>query len=405
MNEQHLQLVKGSLPQKRQTPASSLRIEYSERDIETLYAERITDETVLPPMTPLFKIEGSPCFYRGELVADCGKAKSGKTTFLSVLMTAGIVGRCLCIERAIAKEGDQTTPPCGHRRLLHEDAIAYSGGERLRVLWIDTEQSQQSTQEIIRERIMPMMQEQDGKECTDLSSYLYAFNLRGMGYELRRRMVSVAVQTVKPDLCIIDGIKDLMTNINDADQATMIMEQLMDLAKAVNCSIVCVLHQNKSESDRNMRGSIGTELTNKAFEVYQCEFLERREMFKVTQTLSRKKRIKEAIGYRLNEKGLPESCELPPEQPRDDNGRWTKAESDLDSEELKALFNKAMEGRTQRPFNEVMAVALKKCNVPDVTTYYKYLKEAEELGIINKMTASDTNKQWIELTDEGMLPF
>ena len=394
MNEQNLQLVKGSLPQKRQTPASSLRIEYSVKDIETLYAERITPETQLPPMAPLFKIEGSPCFYRGELVADCGKAKSGKTTFLSVLMTAAIGGRCLVVERATKKEGDQTTPD-----------PSYSGGESLRVLWIDTEQSQQSTQEIIRERILPMMQENGNEKDVDLSSYLYAFNLRGMGYELRRRMVSVAVQTVKPDLCIIDGIKDLMTNINDADQATMIMEQLMDLAKAVNCCIVCVLHQNKSESDRNMRGSIGTELTNKAFEVYQCEFLERREMFKVTQTLSRKKRIKEAIGYRLNEKGLPESCELPPEQPRDDNGRWTKAECDLDSEELKALFNKAMEGRTQRPFNEVMAVALKKCEVPDVTTYYMYLKEALEQGIINKVTESDTNKQWIELTDEGMLPF
>ena len=397
MNEQHLQLVKGSLPQKRQAPASSLRIEYSEKDIETLYAERITPETQLPPMAPLFKMTESPCFYRGELVADCGKAKSGKTTFLSVLMTAAIVGKCLGIERATKKEGDQTTPPCGHP--------SYSGGERLRVLWIDTEQSQQSTQEIIRERIMPMMQEKDNEKDVDLSNYLYAFNLRGMGYELRRRMVTVAVQTVKPDLCIIDGIKDLMTNINDADQATMIMEQLMDLAKAVKCCIVCVLHQNKSESDRNMRGSIGTELTNKAFEVYQCEFLERRDMFKVTQTLSRKKRIKEAIGYRLNEKGLPESCELPPEQPRDDNGRWTKAECDLDSEELKALFNKAMEGRTQRPFNEVMAVALKKCEVPDVTTYYMYLKEALEQGVINKVTESDTNKQWIELTDEGMLPF
>ena len=397
MNEQNLQLVKGSLPQKRQAPASSLRIEYSEKDIETLYAERITPETQLPPMAPLFKMTESPCFYRGELVADCGKAKSGKTTFLSVLMTAAIVGKCFGIERATKKEGDQTTPPCGHP--------SYSGGERLRVLWIDTEQNQQSTQEIIRERIMPMMQEQGEDGCNDLSSYLYAFNLRGMGYELRRRMVSVAVQTVKPDLCIIDGIKDLMTNINDADQATMIMEQLMDLAKAVNCCIVCVLHQNKSESDRNMRGSIGTELTNKAFEVYQCEFLERREMFKVTQTLSRKKGIKEAIGYRLNEKGLPESCELPPEQPRDDNGRWTKADCDLDSEELKALFNKAMEGRTQRPFNEVMAVALKKCEVPDVSTYYMYLKEALEQGIINKVTESDTNKQWIELTDEGMLPF
>ena len=397
MNEQHLQLVKGSLPQKRQALASPIRIEYSARDIEILYAERITPETQLPPMQPLFKIAECPCFYRGELVADCGKAKSGKTTFLSLLMTAAVSGKCLSIERAKPKEDDQTTPPCGHP--------SDSGGERLRVLWIDTEQSQQSTQEIIRERIMPMMQEQGEEGRNDLSSYLYAFNLRGMGYELRRRMVSVAVQTVKPDLCIIDGIKDLMTNINDADQATMIMEQLMDLAKAEKCCIVCVLHQNKSEGDRNMRGSIGTELTNKAFEVYQCEFLERRDMFKVTQTLSRKKRIKDAIGYRLNEKGLPESCELPPEQPRDDNGRWTRAESDLDSEELKELFNKAMEGRTQRPFNEVMAIALKKCNVPDAPTYYRYLKEALELGIISKENRPGTNEPWIELTDEGMLPF
>ena len=57
-------------------------------------------------------------------------------------------------------------------------------------------------------------------------------------------------------------------------QATLIMEKLMALAKEKNCCIVCVLHQNKSEQDRNMRGSIGTELTNKAFEVFQCECID-----------------------------------------------------------------------------------------------------------------------------------
>ena len=388
MSEEGFELVKNSLSRNRRTANLVGQVTPTQQEIDELYVERITPETDLPPMQPLFRMFDVPCFYRGELVADCGKAKSGKTYFLSILMAACLKEKALALER-----------------ICHTDLADLTDLKPLRVLWIDTEQSQQSTQEIIRERILPMMQENGNEKDVDLSSYLYAFNLRGMGYELRRRMVSVAVQTVKPDLCIIDGIKDLMTNINDADQATMIMEQLMDLAKAVNCCIVCVLHQNKSESDRNMRGSIGTELTNKAFEVYQCEFLERREMFKVTQTLSRKKRIKEAIGYRLNEKGLPESCELPPEQPRDDNGRWTKADCDLDSEELKALFNKAMEGRTQRPFNEVMAVALKKCEVPDVSTYYMYLKEALEQGIINKVTESDTNKQWIELTDEGMLPF
>jgi hypothetical protein len=44
-------------------------------------------------------------------------------------------------------------------------------------------------------------------------------------------MVDVAIRSIKPDLCIIDGIKDLMTDINDAVQATLIMEKLMALAK------------------------------------------------------------------------------------------------------------------------------------------------------------------------------
>ena len=87
-------------------------------------------------------------------------------------------------------------------------------------------------------------------------------------------MVDEGIRTIRPDICIIDGIKDLMTDINDAVQATLIMEKLMALAKELNCCIVCVLHQNKSEQDRNMRGSIGTELTNKAFEVFQCETID-----------------------------------------------------------------------------------------------------------------------------------
>ena len=121
--------------------------------------------------------------------------------------------------------------------------------------------------------------------------------------------------------------------------------------------------------------------------------------------ITRQQELKTDLEIEENHVSSYREYELPKEQARDDNGRWTKEESDLDSEELKALFNKAMEGRTQRPFNEVMAVALKKCEVPDVTTYYMYLKEALEQGIINKVTESDTNKQWIELTDEGMLPF
>ena len=53
---------------------------------ETLDASRVTPKTSLSPMEHLFLMYGKPCFYRGELTADCGKAKSGKTNFLSILM-------------------------------------------------------------------------------------------------------------------------------------------------------------------------------------------------------------------------------------------------------------------------------------------------------------------------------
>ena len=348
----------------------------SMKDLDELQSGRITPETELPPMQPLFSIYGVPCFYRGELTADCGKAKSGKTTFLSILMAATIKRQTLALERLT--------------------------DEPLKVLWIDTEQSQQSTQEILKERIMPLA----GVDKLDDTQF-YAFNLRGAGFEKRGRMVDVAIRSINPDICIIDGVKDLMTDINDAVQATLIMEKLMELAKEMNCCIVCVLHQNKSEQDRNMRGSIGTELTNKAFEVFQCSILGDDETFKVEQTYSRKRKIKQNFYYTINKNGLPEACANYHEQPRDAQGRFMCMKENMDPDETKMQLKDivdAFEGRTQRRFNELMAVALKKCGVADAATYYAYLAKAEEAGYVRKMEHPETGDTWVELLD-NTLPF
>ena len=248
MNEESFKLVKDSLTRNRRTANLVGQVTPTQQEIDELYIERITPETDLPPMQPLFRMFDVPCFYRGELVADCGKAKSGKTYFVSILMAACLTQKALALER-----------------IVHTDLTDLTDLKPLRVLWIDTEQSQQSTQDILKDRVIPL-----AEKChtDDINNTFYAFNLRGLGFEKRGKMVNVAIRTIKPDICIIDGIKDLMTDINDAVQATRIMEQLMALAKEFNCSIVCVLHLNKSEQDRNMRGSIGTELTNKAFEVF-----------------------------------------------------------------------------------------------------------------------------------------
>ena len=58
--------------------------------IETLFENRITSETPLKKMEFLFELYKVPCFPRGELVAVAGKAKSGKTSFLSMLMGTGV---------------------------------------------------------------------------------------------------------------------------------------------------------------------------------------------------------------------------------------------------------------------------------------------------------------------------
>ena len=266
--------VREALPQRRELSDDELT------PIELLARYRVTPTTVLPPMETLFRAYDVPCFYRGELVAVCGKAKSGKTLFLSMIMACCLTNKVLALERIAA---DNEGP--------------------LRVLWLDTEQSQQSTQEIMLKRIIPLAGDVNGfDEC------FYSYNLRGLGYETRRELMEVAINTLHPDLVIIDGIKDLVTDINDAVQATQIMEQLMMLAQKNNCCIVNVLHQNKSEADHNMRGSIGTELTNKAFEVYRCEFIEDSETFKVTQCLSRRMRMKSKIFYQLENDGQVVDC-------------------------------------------------------------------------------------------------
>ena len=357
MNNVNFNLVRDSMSQPNQ-------------DVKDLLQERITPTTDLPPMQPLYEMFGVPCFYRGELVADCGKAKSGKTTFLSIIMAGALKEQLLALKRL--------------------------SDEPLKVLWIDTEQSQQSTQEIMKERIMPLAE----VESLDDTQF-YAFNLRGLGYEKRGKMVDLAISRIEPDICIIDGVKDLMTDINDATQATRIMENLMAQAKLHNCCIVCVLHQNKAEQDHNMRGSIGTELTNKAFEVFQCEMLGETDTFKVTHTYSRKKKMSRKLYYRLNDNGLPEEVTDYHEKPRDAKGRWTSTQTDVD---LQAVFGKAFEGKTQRPFKEVMAVALRKCGVVDRNAFYTYLQQAEDQGIVHKQVHTDTGETWIELTGNS-LPF
>ena len=352
--------------------------------VARLFENRITPESKVPEMDFLFRMFGTPCFPRGELVAVAGKAKSGKTFFLSLLMSKAILG------------------PPGQEGIF--PSLQRSGDTPLRILWYDTEQSQQTTKEILVGRILRMTgtsaQETDDKTATD--ERLYVFNVRTFSCEERLRMFEEAVAWLKPDLVILDGVRDLISDINDGREAQRMTELLMALAQNNDCCIVSVLHQNKSDSDRNLRGWIGTELTNKVFEVYSCEKL-RDRTFKVEQTHTRKHDIGRELYYRVNpETELPEAADRPAaDKPRDSQGRWVSVQPPTD---LRKLFITAMEGRRQRPYSEVMAVALKKCGVVDAKTYYAYFDAAEQQGIVRKEAHQESGMTWVEMIDNA-LPF
>ena len=225
----------------------------------------------------LFRLFHKPCFPRGELVALSGKAKSGKTFVSSILMALSYSSPVLSVERIEPKP--------------------------LHVLWYDTEQSEESTQDILVNRIMPMARLQH----TDSSPLFDVFNVRADGYTERLPMLEVAVRHYHPDLVILDGIRDLVADINDGVVAQDCIERLMHLASDERCCIVCVLHQNKSVEDRNLRGWIGTELKNKAFEVYECSKSSER-IFTWSQTDTRKYDILDTLKFAVGEDGIPYLC-------------------------------------------------------------------------------------------------
>ncbi len=248
-----------------------------EQRLQRLEERRITPQKELPPVEFLFRLHGKPCFARGELTGLSGKAKSGKTFVCSILMALCFRNEVLSVQRI-------------EPRNLH-------------VLWYDTEQSDESTQDILKNRILKMVNPQ----TSDISHQFDVFNVRREAVADRLPMLEAAVRYRRPDLVILDGIRDLVADINDGVAAQNVIERLMHLASECYCSIVCVLHQNKSAEDRNLRGWIGTELKNKAFEIYECAKSSER-IFTWSQTETRKYDITEGLSFAVNDDGIPYRC-------------------------------------------------------------------------------------------------
>ena len=252
--------------------------------------QRILPSSDIPPHDFLFTWHDMPCFARGELVAVTGKAKSGKTYLNSILMAAAGVPSAAHEELRVESVKCKVESFLGLRRMQ---------GSPLKVLWIGTEQSEDSTHEILRDRIGRLI----GKDPAE--DHYFVFNLRQINWQEREIMIESAIYVYEPDLVIFDGIRDVVGDINNYEEAQKIIGRLLAIASDRRTCIVCVLHQNKAIEDKTLRGALGTELQNKSFETYECAKDTETHVFTVRQIATRKYDLPNKQQFILTPEGLP----------------------------------------------------------------------------------------------------
>lgn len=334
----------------------------------------------------LFKLKGMKCFPRKDMTAISGGPKTGKTNWISVLLACAL------------KDGDD-------RKVLDLERVRE---EKLRVMWIDTEQSPQSTQSILKRRVCPMVLG-EGTEGTGEfpEDMLFVFNIRSAEVDQRYDLIAEGVGAYHPDIVIIDNIRDLIRDINDGEKAQELIEKLMHMATQQRCNVVCVLHQNRSNDNRGMRGWLGTEMMNKVFEVFVCRKVRQKQgvkpTFMVEQEMTRKYDIDEPLCYQMDDRGLPVAADMPNLQPRNERGQFAsygKAKVDTlnsayiiqqpDNAEtpwrwdLRKLFGTVMGSCATMGYQDLMRAVMDEAHIRQRNYYEKVFSMAEEERVVRK---------------------
>lgn len=127
-----------------------------------------------------------------------------------------------------------------------------------KILYVDTEQSRfhchNVLERILRLAGLPTTTDSENLDFICLREYSPAIRIGVIDYALRQRKGY--------GLVIIDGIRDLMLDINSTGESVEVINKMMEWSSKYDLHIHCVLHLNKG--DNNVRGHIGTEMSNKA---------------------------------------------------------------------------------------------------------------------------------------------
>lgn len=242
-------------------------------DILTASQIKATDTYETPPQ--IIWIDNSTIATLGNFSASTGKAKAKKTFNVSAIVAASLAGRQVLNYRAHLPEGKR------------------------RILYVDTEQSRfhchNVLERILRLAGLPTTTDNENLDFICLREYTPAVRIGVIDYALR--------QNKGYGLVIIDGIRDLMLDINSTGESVEVINRMMEWSSRYDLHIHCVLHLNKG--DNNVRGHIGTEMSNKAETVLVISKSNENPGISEVHALHIREKEFKPFAFTINETGLP----------------------------------------------------------------------------------------------------
>lgn len=282
---------------------------------------KATDTYETPPQ--IIWIDNSTIATLGNFSASTGKAKSKKTFNVSAIVAASLAGQQILNYRAHLPEGKR------------------------RILYVDTEQSRFHCHTVL-ERILRLA----GLPTTTDNENLDFICLREYSPAVRMEVVDYALHQRKDyGLVIIDGIRDLMLDINNTSESVEVINKMMEWSSKYDLHIHCVLHLNKG--DNNVRGHIGTEMSNKAETVLVISKSNEDPNISEVHALHIREKEFKPFAFAVDEDGLP----ILAENHSFDSGVKPKARTgfmDISVEQHREALSAAFADKPIRGFENVL---------------------------------------------------
>lgn len=210
-----------------------------EERLALLESARIMTSTEVEPEVYSLTVDGVGIFALSDIHALKGKQKSGKSAVLKICTAALMSGQQFRVKSELKEPV---------------------------VLFLDSEQ-QAADVKLIIDEVKHMTQQEDDY----IDSHLLLYSLRRMSYDTLLNDTRLLIEKHHPMVVFIDGLVDYVASFNDEVMSRQLIRDVLFLCEEHKCAIVNVLHENKATDDENMRGHLGTVLSQKAGTVLQCQ--------------------------------------------------------------------------------------------------------------------------------------